>query len=87
MNYKRSIPKYHSPLVEVEAEQRRLRNRDAARGVAKLPWLPLAIDSFYPSKTGLPPGVYEEWSLGCLRDTKTDKESPRDKRGCANNSE
>ena len=87
MTYKRFIPTYRPLPMELEAEERRLRNRDAARGTAGLPLVPPVIDSFYPSENGLPPGVHEEWSLGCLRDAKTDKEGPRDKRGCANDSE
>ena len=68
MTYKRFIPKYRPPPMEVEAdaEERRLRNRDAARCGAELPYEPPMIWTLHPSDTGLPPGVFEEWGDECL---------------------
>ena len=91
MTYKNKtvIAKYRPAPMEVGAdpEEERLRNRDEARGAAKLPWVPPVIDSFYPNITGLPPGVYDEWCLACLGDANTDEQGPRAKRDYANDIE
>ena len=72
---------------EEDPKERRLRNRDAARGAEKLPWVPPVIDSFYANNSGLSPGLYDEWPLACLGDTNTDEEGPRAKRDNANDIE
>lgn len=42
-------------------------NPKAAREGAKLPYVPPVIETLYPSSTGLPPGVFEEWGGECMR--------------------
>ncbi len=50
---------------------------NGGRSVAKLPYEPPRIETFYPSSTGLPPDVFEEWGGKDLLRSETDDRNQR----------
>ncbi len=50
---------------------------NAKRSVAKLPNEPPVIETLYPSSTGLPPGVIDEWGGKNLLRSETDDRNQR----------
>ena len=53
-------------------------NDNAGRPVAKLPYEPPVIETLYPTSTGLPPDVFEEWGGECMRRSETDDKGQHD---------